>query len=112
MNELDAVVRHAEDVVRDLGQRRFQALAMTVRADPQFEPAIRREARAALLIARYERNSPAGVDAGAVAGLLRIHRDADAEQPPVRFAAPLALANGVETDRLDRPPQCFGVVAR
>src|SRR5215472_13241190 len=111
MDQRDPVVRHAEDRMRDLRQHRLQSLAVAVRTNPEFEPAIGCEARLALLVPRYERNSPAGVDAGAVAGLLRIHGGADAEQPAVGFAMPLAFAQRSEADRIDRLPQCCGIVA-
>ena len=45
VHQADAVVRHAEDRVRDLRQRGLQALAVAVRADPQLQPAVGREAR-------------------------------------------------------------------
>ena len=97
--------------MRDLGQRGLQALAVAVRADPQLQPAVGREARLALLVARHERNAPGGIDAGAVPGLLGVHGKADADAPAVGLAALLALAYLVEADRLDRLPQRLGIVA-
>src|SRR6185295_4128377 len=93
-------------------QRCLEPLTMTVGADPQFQRAVRREARLALLEAWHERDAPRGIDAGAVAGLLGIHGKADADAAPVRFAGLLARAHLVEIDRCHRFAQSLGVVAR
>ena len=77
--------------MRHLRQRRLQALAVAVRADPQLEPAVRREARQRRLVARHERNAPGRIDAGAVAGLLGVHGEADADAAAVGLARFLAL---------------------
>ena len=88
--------------MRDLGERGLEPLPVTVRADPHLEPAVRREARVALLESRHERDAPGGIDAGAVAGLLGVHRKADADATSVRLAFRLARADLVDADRLDR----------
>ena len=87
--------------MRHLRQRGLQPLAVAVRADPQLQPAVGREAGLALLVARHERDAPGGVDAGAVAGLLGVHGKADADAAAVGLAALLALAHLVEADGLD-----------
>ena len=97
--------------MRHLGERRLQTLAVAVGADPQLKSAVRREARLALLVARHERDAPRRIDARSVAGLLRIHGDADAEQPAVGLAAPLALAQGIAADRVDRLLEGLRIVA-
>src|SRR5262249_58753675 len=74
-------------------------------------PAAGREARLALLVAGHERDAPGGVDAGAVPGLLGIHREPDADASAVRLAALLPRAQRVEPDRRGRAAKRFGIVA-
>jgi hypothetical protein len=111
VDQLYSVMRDAEHRVGDLRQRRLQSLAVAVSANSELEPAIRGEARLALLAAWHERNSPSGIDTRSVAGLFRIHCDADAEKPPVWFATLLPFAQRTEPDRIDGLPQGLGIVA-
>ncbi len=43
--------------------------------------------------------------------LLAIDRKADADEAPIRLAAPLALANTLEVGRIQSAAQSFGIVA-
>ena len=97
--------------MRHLRQRGLEPLAVAVRADPQFQPAVRREARQRRLVAGHHRDAPRRVDAGAVAGLLGVHGKADADAPAVGLARLLPRAHLGEADGLDRPAQRLGVVA-
>src|SRR6202035_3001667 len=112
MHELDTGMRHAEDRMGDLRERRLQALAMAVRADAQLEAAVGGEAREALLVAGHERDAPRCIDAGAMPGLLRIHREPDADMAAVALAAALPRAHRIEPDRRDRTAQRLRVIAR
>src|SRR5258708_20624235 len=60
---------------------------------------------------RHHRNAPAGVDRRAMRALLAIDRKADADEAPIRLAAPLALANTLEVGRIQSAAQSFGIVA-
>jgi hypothetical protein len=82
-----------------------------VRADPEFQGAVRREAGLALLVSRHEGNAPGSVDAGAVAGLLGVHGKADPDAAAVGLGRALAAAHLVEADGGDGAAQRLGVVA-
>ena len=97
--------------MRDLRQRRFQALPMRMHADAQFEAAIRRQARGSLFVAGHHRNAPAGIDRGPVRGLLAIDREADADPAPVGLALALACPNALDIDGRKRAPHRLGIVA-
>src|SRR5262245_58629517 len=97
--------------MRDLGQRGLQALAVTVRADPELERAIRRETSLRLLEARHEGNTPGGVNARAMTGLFRVHGKADAYAPTIGFATALPLTHALEADGVHGPAQGLLIVA-
>ena len=82
-----------------------------VRADLELQRAVRREAGMALLVARHQRDAPGGVHAGAVAGLLGVHGEADADAAPVGLAARWRSRTLAEADGLDGPAQRLGIVA-
>jgi hypothetical protein len=96
-------VRHAEDRVRHLRQRGLQPLAVAVRADPQLEPAVGREAGHAPARGPAPSECPTRIDAGAVAGLLGIHGKADADARPSGSPCRWRCAHLGEADRLDSP---------
>src|ERR1700735_3194598 len=60
---------------------------------------------------RHHGTAPAGVDRRAMRALLAIDRKADADEAPIRLAAPLALANALEVARVQSAVQSFGIVA-
>ncbi|GJE41207.1 hypothetical protein AEGHOMDF_0369 [Methylobacterium soli] len=95
----------------DLGERRLQPLPVRVGADPQFEAAIGGEPGAGLLVARHHRDAPAGIDRGAVRGLLAIDREAEADPAPVRLPGLLAGAQSRDVDGREHPGQRLRVVA-
>ena len=97
--------------MRHLRQRGLEALAVAVRADPELQTAVGREAGQRRLMTRDERDAPRRIDAGAVAGLLGVHGKADADTVAVGLAPPLALAHRVEADGVDGTAQSFGVIA-
>ena len=111
VHDLDLADVDAEDFVRDLRQRGLQALAVRLDADAQLKPAVGRQPRGRLLVARHHRDAPAVIDRGAVRGLLAIGRHADADQPAVGFAALLPRAHGIDVDRSDGAAQRFRIVA-
>src|SRR6516164_2520012 len=84
---------------------------MTVGADPELQSAIRREARLTQLMARDERDSPSGIDAGPVSGLLRIHGDSDAQETSVGLAPLLPFAQRNETNSFSRLMQGSRIIA-
>ena len=89
--------------MRDLRQRRLKALAVRMHADAQFEPAVGREPRRGLLVARHHGDAPAVINRRAVRRLLAIDRQADADQTAVRFALLLPRPHRVDVDRFDQP---------
>ncbi len=111
VHELDAIVRDAEDFMRHLGKRRFHALPVAVGTDAQFQAAISRETGLRLLEAGHEGDAPGGIDAGAVARLLRVHGVADADATAVLLALRLARAHRVVAHGLDGHAEGLGVVA-
>src|SRR5215471_16653723 len=62
-------------------------------------------------MARDERDSPSGIDAGSMSGLLRIHGDSDAEDTSVGLAPLLPLAQRDETNRFSRLAQRSRIIA-
>src|SRR5215831_3179610 len=106
------MMAHREPHVRNLGKRRFQALPVTMSADPQFESPVGSEAGQALLVAGYEWNAPCSVDARSVARLFRVHRDPDADETPVGLATRLPFAQPGEANRFGRAPQSLRIVSR
>ena len=86
---------YAQFLVGDLRQRRLQPLAVRLDADHQDEAAIGQHPRGAALVARDDRGAARGEFGGAVRGLLGKAGKADADQPAVRLAAPLALADRI-----------------
>ena len=92
-------------------KRGFQALAVALHADAQFEAAVGGEPRSGLLEAGHHGNSPAGVDRGAVRALLAEDRQADADLATIGFALRLARAHRGQVDRRHRAVQAFDVVA-
>ncbi len=110
--EDDANLRdvYSQHFMRDLGQRRLHALPVRMHADPQFEAAVRGEPCRGLLVPRHHRNAPAGIDRGAVRGLLAIDGDADADAAAVSLAPALFGANGIDVDRGERAAHRFRIV--
>src|SRR5467141_4624318 len=100
-----------ENIVRDLGQRRLEALAVRMHADPYLESAVRRHARIGLLVSGHHWNAPAGVYRRAVRGLLAIDRQANANQPAVWFLRALTRPHRRDIDRLQRAPHGLRIVA-
>ena len=83
----------AELLGGDLRQRRLEPLAVRLDADHQDEAAVRQDARGAALEAGDDRGAARGEFGGAVRGLLGKAGKADADQPPVGFAALLPGAD-------------------
>ena len=95
----------------DLGQCRLEPLPMRMEADPQFEPAVRRQSRARLFAAGHHGNAPPGINGRAVRRLLAIDRQAQPDATPVRLAFPLSGADRIGVNRLQGPPQRLRIIA-
>ena len=111
VHHLHLPVVDAEDLVRDLGEGRFEPLSVRVDPDPELEPAVRGEAGGGLLVAGHHGHSPCGVDRGAVRSLLAEDRVARPDVAPgaarVRVpsrAAPPAVGIAVVTAIAIRHP--------
>ena len=107
MDHAHLVGMDAQDLVRDLRQRRLHALAVAVHADAHFQHAVGAEPDIGLLEARHEGNAPGVIDRRAVRALLAEGGEAEAH----RLALGLARADGVEIEGRHRAAQRFGVVA-
>ena len=102
---------NAEDFIGDLSERGLEALTMRMHTHPDFEPAVGRHARIGLLVSWHHWNAPAGIDRGAVRGLLAIDREADADQPPVRFLCALTRPHRRDVDGRQRAPHGLRIIA-
>ncbi len=101
----------AKDLMRHLRQRGLHALAVGVDADAQLQPAIGRQPRGGLLVARHHGNAPAGINRSAVRRLLAVDRKAGADQPAVGFARALAYADTGDIDGGEGAAHRFGIIA-
>ena len=101
----------AENLVRDLSQCRFKALAVRMHADPDFQSAVRRHARGGLLVPGHHRNAPAGIDGGSMRGLLAIDRKTDTDQPSVRLLRALTITHRRDVDRGDGATHGLRIIA-
>ena len=101
----------AENLVRNLSQCRFKALAVRMHADPDFQSAVRRHARGGLLVPGYHRNAPAGIDRGSMRGLFAIDRKANADQPSVFLLHALTTAHRSDVDRGDGATHRLRIIA-
>ncbi|MCY1511677.1 hypothetical protein D9M68_461130 [compost metagenome] len=102
MHDLHTLDIDAEHFVGNLRQRGFQALAMRMRADAQFQGPVGGQSGGGLLVAGDHRDAPPGIDRGAMRGLLTIDRDAHPDQPSVGFAPALARAHRRYVNGFDR----------
>src|SRR4051812_23243775 len=91
----------------DLRERRFKSLADTLDSGPDFKPSVRRDPGKDLFVER----APLTVGGCAVSGLFREYRDAEADQPAIRFAALLPRPDRRKIDGVDCPAQDLRVVA-
>ncbi|CPO73642.1 Uncharacterised protein [Bordetella pertussis] len=111
MQHLDARHVDAENLMGDLGEGGFHALAVRVHAHAHFQPAIGRHAHRRLVEARNHGRAPGGEYRGAVRGLLGIGGHAHADAPAVGLAAGLAGPHAVDVYHLQRLAQAGRVVA-
>ena len=102
----------AEDFIGHLCKCGLQALAVRLGTDAQFEHAIGRETRKALLVAGHHRNAPTVIHGSPVRTLLAINRDADTDFPSIGFADFLPIPPFGQIERGHRPAHRLGVVAR
>ena len=112
VDDRDVLRVDAQDLARHLGEGGFHPLAVRLHADPELQPAVRRQFGAGLLVARHHLHAPAREHRGPVRGLLDIAAEAEPDQPAVRLVPGLALAHRGDVDHLRGPGDGPGMIAR